>query len=42
MTEKDVKNCWDELTIFFYKCLKNIYWKDYALQSMQEAPIFNK
>lgn len=40
ITEKDIKNCWDTLTIKCYFMLKQIYWKEYALESTKEAPYF--
>lgn len=42
MKESDVKKCWDSFTIKCYLILKNIHWKEYALESMQTAPIFKK
>lgn len=40
MEEKDIKNCWDKMTIKCYLMLKSIYWKDYALESIKTAPYF--
>lgn len=40
MKEKDVKNCWDNLTIKCYLILKKLLWKEYALEKVKEAPIF--
>jgi len=40
MTETYVKNCWDKMTKKCYLILKQIYWKEYALESIKSAPIF--
>jgi len=42
MKEKDIKKCSDTFTIKCYLMLKSMYWKQYALESMEDAPIFKK
>lgn len=42
MEEKQVKECWDTMTKKSYLILKQLFWKEYALEAVKNAPIFNQ
>jgi hypothetical protein len=42
MEEKTIKSCWDTMTKKCYLILKQLYWKEFAIEAIQSAPFFNQ